>query len=429
MGIRLLLALALPLTLAVYILHFNRTTVAFRLAENLSVSMPIVILVFLSAIGGALLAGLLGWSEAGLAGFFRILDLRNIRRRARAQRTLAKAENLRTRGKIKAARRRARKAGRLNPELTLAFSLAGDLATEAGDLEEAIRCNKKLYSLTPDSLEALVRLSANYEAVGRAGEAEKMLLRMGERGAVHPDVLRRLRDMFAGQERWEESLAVCRKLASAWASPSQRNADTSVEGEILMSAAALKMSLSDGKGAASLFEQVIRCLPEKSAPRLSLGDACLMAGHERRAVKTWEEGYRHLGAPEFLHRIVSHHRPYEDEKARRQAASAMLSCGKMREGDPIPLVMAASLFLGAGRGEEARIWLEVAAEKVLDHCGEGSWVGVVMGLLDARGKLEAGDRLAAESAFQKVAEEAGRKILGASASGFIIRPAGVSSAG
>jgi uncharacterized integral membrane protein len=144
MGIRLLLALALPLTLAVYILHFNRTTVAFRLAENLSVSMPIVILVFLSAIGGALLAGLLGWSEAGLAGFFRILDLRNIRRRARAQRTLAKAENLRTRGKIKAARRRARKAGCLNPDLTLAFSLAGDLATEAGDLEEAIRCNKKL---------------------------------------------------------------------------------------------------------------------------------------------------------------------------------------------------------------------------------------------------------------------------------------------
>ena len=429
MGIRLLLALALPLALAVYILHFNRTIVEFRVAENLSVSMPVVVLIFLSAIGGALLAGLLGWSEAGLAGFFRMLDLRKIRRRARAQRTLAKAESLQTRGKIKAARRSARKAGRLDPELSLAFSLAGDLAADAGDLEEAIRCNEKLYSLTPDSLEALVRLSANLEAVGRAGEAEKMLLRMGERGAVHPDVLRRLRDMFAGQERWEESLAVCRKLASAWASPFQRAADTSTEGGILMAAATRKMSLSDGKGAAPLFEQAIRCLPGESEPRLMLGDACLMAGRERRAIKTWEEGYRHLGAPEFLHKIVAHHRPHEDEKARRQAASAMLSCGKMREGDPIPLVMAASLFFGAGRSEEARKWLEAAAEKAPGHGAEGGWVGIVMGLLAARGKLEAGDRLAAESAFQKVAEEAGRKILGEPESGFIIRPVEVSSAG
>ncbi|MBT3350110.1 MAG: hypothetical protein HN400_02365, partial [Nitrospinaceae bacterium] len=47
----------------------------------------------------------------------------------------------------------------------------------------------------------------------------------------------------------------------------------------------------------------------------------------------------------------------------------------------------------------------------------------------ARGKLDAGDRLAAERAFQKVAEEAGRKILGEPASGFVIRPAEVSSAG
>ncbi|MBT3352880.1 MAG: hypothetical protein HN400_16505, partial [Nitrospinaceae bacterium] len=385
MGIRLLISLALPLALAVYILHFNRSMVDFRVAENFSVSMPIVVLIFISAMGGALLAGLLGWSESGVAGFFRMLDLRKVRRRSRAQRTLAKAEGLRTRGKIKAARRHARKAGRLDPDLSSAFSLAGDLAAEAGDLEEAIRCNEKLYSLTPDSLEALVRLSANLEAVGRAGEAENMLLQMGERGAVHPDVLRRLRDMFAAQERWDESLAVCRKLVSTWASPSQRNADKIAEGEILMSGAALKILLSDGKGAAPLLEQAIRCLPEDSKPRLCLGDAWLLAGRERRALKTWEEGYRHLGAPDFLHKIVAHHRPNEDEKARRQAASAMLSCGKMRDGDPIPLVMAASLLFGAGRSEEARKWLEVAADKAPDHGAEASWVGVVMGLLDARG--------------------------------------------
>ena len=44
------------------------------------------------------------------------------------------------------------------------------------------------------------------------------------------------------------------------------------------------------------------------------------------------------------------------------------------------------------------------------------------GLLEARGKLEAGDRLAAESAFQKVAQEASRKILGEPDSGYIVQP-------
>ena len=51
-----------------------------------------------------------------------------------------------------------------------------------------------------------------------------------------------------------------------------------------------------------------------------------------------------------------------------------------------------------------------------------------MSLLDARGKLESGDRLGAESAFQKVAKEAGRKILGEPESGFVIRPVETSSA-
>ncbi len=182
MGIRLLLALTLPLAAALYILHFNRATVELRVAENLTISLPIVILVFVSALAGAFFAGLLGWSEAGLSGLSRYGERRAGRRRSKARRVLASAESLRSRGKIRAARRKARRAGRLDPSLPSAFALTGDLAAEAGDLEEAIRCSEKLYTLSPDSLEALVRLSTNLEAVGRTGEAEKMLLRMGESG-------------------------------------------------------------------------------------------------------------------------------------------------------------------------------------------------------------------------------------------------------
>ncbi len=77
---------------------------------------------------------------------------------------------------------------------------------------------------------------------------------------------------------------------------------------------------------------------------------------------------------------------------------------------------------------EAKKWLETASDKAVapdredSGHGEDMWVEVVMGLLNARGKLEAGDRLAAESAFQKVAQEAARKILGEPISEFLIRP-------
>jgi tetratricopeptide (TPR) repeat protein len=421
MGIRLLIALILPLAASLYIFHFNRAPMVVRLAENWAVSLPVVMVVILSALAGALIAGLLGWTEAGLSGLAGLRGRRRGRRLDRARAALAGAERLRTKGKIGAARRKARRAARLDPSLTAALALVGDLATEAGDLEEAIRCNERLHTLAPDSLEALVRLSANLEAVGRTQDAEKVLLRMGESGAVHPDLLRRLRELFVAQGRWEEALAASRKLSAAWASPAQRQSDKRAEGEILFSAGEAK--IGEPGAAATLFEEAVRLLPSESGPRLRLGDAYLAAGRNKRAVKTWEEGYCHLGETDFLRRIVAQCRPGEDEKAKRQAASAMLSCGKMREGDPVPYVMASALFFDAGRSEEARKWLEGAAERAPGGPREDGWVDVVLGLLEARGKLEAGDRLAAESAFQKVAEEAGRKIIGGPEGGAVIRPA------
>ncbi len=163
-------------------------------------------------------------------------------------------------------------------------------------------------------------------------------------------------------------------------------------------------------------------------PRLRLGDAHVTAGRKKRDIRTWEEGYRHLGHPAFLRRIVATHRPDDDSKARRQAASAMLACGRIKEGDPAPIVMAAALYFEGGDVVEAKKWLETASAKAVapdredSGHGEEMWVEVVMGLLEARGKLEAGDRLAAESAFQKVAQEASRKILGEPDSGYIVQP-------
>jgi hypothetical protein len=122
---------------------------------------------------------------------------------------------------------------------------------------------------------------------------------------------------------------------------------------------------------------------------------------------------------------VACHEPESDPKGKRHAASAMLTCGRMKEEDPLPFVMAAALLFDNGETKEAQKWIETASTKAVGSSGEGDeelWVGVVLGLLEARAKLEGGDRLAAESAFQKVAQQASRKILGEHAPGIVIRP-------
>lgn len=418
MGLRLILSLAIPIAAALYILHFNRDSIPIQVADGWKIELPFVIVVLVSAFIGAFLASVLGWSEAGLSGFARWREGRRLRRKERALAYLSEAEGLRTKGRIRAARRKVRKACRLDPKLAPAYMLAGDLAAEAGDLKEAIRYNERLYSLSPESLETLVRLSSNLEAAGRSEDAEKILIRMGEDGKVHPDVLRRLRDMFSERGRWDEALAAGRKLPGFWASPSQHEADVRVQGDLLMKAAEVRLANSQFKAASSQLEEAIECVPSEAGPRLRLGDANMAMGRQKRAIRAWEEGYRRLGHSAFLRRIVSSYEPDGNPKTMRQAASAMLSCGRIREADPMPFVMASALYFEAGAAEEGRKWLGTAADKAVAHdrtAGDSSeemWLSVMLGLFEARGKLEAGDRLAAESAFQKVAEEASRKLLG-----------------
>lgn len=426
MGLRFILSLAIPIAAALYILHFNRGLIPIQIAKGWKIELPFVMVVLVSAFVGAFLASILGWTEAGLSGLARWKEGRRLRRKERALSYLSEAEGLRTKGRIKAARRRARKACRLDSKLAPAYMLAGDLAAEAGDLKEAIRYNERLYSLSPESLETLVRLSSNLEAAGRSEDAEKILVRMGEDGKVHPDVLRRLRDMFSEQGRWDEALAAGRKLPGFWASPAQRDADVRIQGDLLIKAAEVRLANSQFKAALALLEEAIQCTPSEAAPRLRLGDANLAIGRQKRAIKVWEEGYRRLGYSTFLRRIVSSYDPDGNPKIMRQAASAMLSCGRIREADPMPFVMASALYFEAGATEEGRKWLGTASDKAVAHDrkaadnSEEMWLSVMLGLFEARGKLEAGDRLAAESAFQKVAEEASRKLLGTPESRLVV---------
>ncbi len=421
MTIRLLLSIAAPLAVAVYLLLFNPGSVTFRLSASWAEELPIVVLVLASATVGAFAAVVLGWWHSGFLVWRHRRFRRMEGRKARARECALQAVRIRAQGNLGKARRLARRAVRMDPELSSAALLAGDLAAEAGDYSDAIERHRSAWNLSPHSPEVAVRLSSDLLSAGRIDEAEKLLLRASELEGGHPVILRRLRDLYADSRRWEEARMMAEKLSRLNATPSERKEDKRKENRLLLVAAEAKLADSDGKGAAAMFEDAARRLPGEEGPRLRLGDAYLAENRGKRAVKTWEAGYRDLGKHDFLRRLVFYYKQHG--KGNLQAATAIVSVGRARPSDPVPAVMAAALYFEEGQAEEA-IQILRSASASTGSIGDvdAVWFDLVRNLLEARGKLEEGDRLAAENDFLRVAREAGRKVLGDSPEGVVFAP-------
>jgi lipopolysaccharide biosynthesis regulator YciM len=309
----------------------------------------------------------------------------------------------------------------MDPELSSAALLSGDLAAEAGDYNDAIECHRSAWDLSHHLPEVAVRLSSDLLSAGRIDEAEKLLLRASESEGGHPVILRRLRDLYADSRRWEEARTMAVKLSRLNATPSERKEDKRKENRLILAAAEAKLADSDGKGATAMFEDAARRLPSEVGPRLRLGDVYLAENRGKRAVKTWETGYRELGKHDFLRRLVSYYKQHG--KGNLQAATAIVSVGRARPSDPVPAVMAAALYFEEGQAKEAiRILRSASASTGSIGDVDAEWFDLVRNLLEARGKLEEGDRLAAENDLLSVAGEAGRKILGDSPGGVVFAP-------
>lgn len=414
MTLRLLAALFGPILAALYFLHYNRSNISVRLSEGWTAELPLAALVLGAALLGALAASLVALARSSVEGWRGWREQRRARRLERARQQFALARRFKSEGNLRRARRCVRRAIRKDPRLAPALTLAGDLAAEMGDHRGALRWHGRAQALEPESGELTVRLSADLEAAGRAGDAEKVLARALGGSHPHPAALRRLRGLLQGAGRWAEALAAAERLVPLGGAAEEKESDCRELQKIRLALAEELLAHAEGKQAAALLEEAVRTAPGEAGPRLRLGDAYLAGGRERKAARTWEAGYKEIGAPGFLHRILSlhrnGHRSAEGDGLVRQAA-AMIAASRARPRDPLPAVMAAALYMEAGRWEEAQKWLDAGGEAAGAAKEEPAGVALVRHLLAARRQLESGDRLAAENAFRKAAEEAGRRIL------------------
>ena len=422
MKIRTLLILAAPIAAAVYFLHYNREFIDLRLTDAWSVQVPLALVVIGAALVGSFLASVLGWGEAVLGWFSRKKTAKRQKRLLRAQDRFVRSQNLLMQGKRRRARRELRRALKDDPSLIPALRLAADLAIDSGNSKDAIQWNERLRAVTNNSPDSIIRLSQTLAHSGQTNQALELLKQNSTGRGVSPLVLRKLRDMCLGNGRVEAAIEVCEKLSQLDVSDIDRQMDDQIAGRAYLAAGEMKLNDSTPEAAIRLLERARRHLDKEKKIYLLLGDAHLAAGSERRALRTWENGYQTLGGLEFLQRLALAAGSLESQSTIKKAAANVQSAGKRRGNDIHHHVLHAALMLEAGQIEKVDKSLKQAAEMTLSPGGEDSWVRLAMHLIEARSLQEKGERLAAENELRKIAQEASRILLGKSISGTELTP-------
>ncbi|MDE0332423.1 MAG: hypothetical protein OXL41_11195 [Nitrospinae bacterium] len=422
MKIRTLLILAVPVAAAVYFLHYNREIIDLRLTDAWSVRVPLALVVIGAALVGSFLASVLGWGEAALSWFTRKKMAKKQKRLHRAQERFARAQSFGIQGKKRRARRELKRSLKDDPSFVPALRLAADLAIDSGNPNDAVQWNERLRAVTNNSPDAIIRLSETLDHSGQAKKALELLAQNSRGRGASPLVLRKLRDMYLENGRLEAAIEICEKLSQSGGSDLVRKEDNQTAGRAYLTVGETKLNNSDPEAAISFLEQAQRYLTKEKKAYLLLGDAQLAAGRERRALRTWENGYQELGGLEFLQRLALAVGPLESQNAIKKAAANIYSAGKRREKDIHHHVLHAALMLEAGQIEKVDKSLEQASAMAVSIESQDSWVRLALHLIEARCLQEKGERLAAENEFKKTAQEASRILLGKSISGTELKP-------
>lgn len=422
MKIRTLLILAAPVAAAVYFLHYNRGIIELRLTEVWSVRVPLAVVVIGAALIGSFLASILGWGDAALSWISRKKISKKQKRLHRAQERFARAQSLGIQGKKRRARREIKRALKDDPHFSPALRLAADLAVDYGNPNDAIQLNERLRTVTNNSPDSIIRLSETLNHSGHAKEALELLAQNCQEKGASPLVLRKLRDMYLENGRLDAAIETCEKLSQSDVSDLAREDDNQIAGRAYLAVGKEKLNNSHPDAAIPYLEQALRHLAMEKTAYLMLGDAQLAAGRERRALRTWENGYQILGGLEFLQKLAFAVGPLESQNSIKKAAANVLSAGKRRENDIHHHVLHAALMLEVGQIDKVDKSLEQASALAGAIESQDSWVRLALHLIEARCLQEKGERLAAENEFKKTAQEASRILLGKSISGTELKP-------
>ncbi|MBI3581875.1 MAG: tetratricopeptide repeat protein [Nitrospinae bacterium] len=306
MAFRILLPLILILIFFLYVALYNVGAVRFFFAQGRSMELPLVVVVMVSFLAGAL--------SLSLVQFFKAVgevvnDLSNLFRRSRAARlesSFIKARGLAANGDPDRAVQRLDAILHKKPGHFDALMLKGSLLRKTGRFEEALRSHSLALSERPADAGAIREIAEDYREAGDVGSACGMLKRLIAVGAHGLDLISEIRDLNIQAGRFARAESAQREALSLITDEDGRRAGHAKLAEVLCLAG--EQLSAEGKNAEALarFVEAVNAAPDFVPAKIMMGDALAALGRSAEAEEHFKEMFFKTGSLLPLLRMVKH---------------------------------------------------------------------------------------------------------------------------
>ena len=302
MSLRFSLFLALLFgVLVAYLASLNSSGVRVTLGAGVAYDLPLMAVV----LGAFFLGATLGFVVSTFKDLKRAY--RDYRRSQKARRMETVAEiyqhavEAQLAGKSDEAIRSYEEVRRRDPGHPTAPIRLSELARQGGNRLAAL--NHGLEALRAEErVETLLAAARDLETLGRGDEAIQMYQRVLVRDRDHVAALQGLRNAAAEQHRWAEALSAQERLVRT-VSREERTAEDAWLAGIQYETGRVLLAEGDAQGAIGRFRDALRTRPDFQPAALALGDAHVVAGDTREAVRVWERALEKQPVSALLSRL------------------------------------------------------------------------------------------------------------------------------
>ncbi len=228
-------------------------------------------------------------------------------------------------GDIKKARNLLQKAIDKDPNKIEGYIALASVASQEGDLQEAVSLLRKAKSINGKSLEVMFKLAATYVEQDQDDAACKEYEEILEQEKDNRKAIRSLRDLHMKHGRWEEAMELQKRLLKAGLSGNRVQEEKEQMLSIRYEVAKQKLAQGECDQAITALKQIIKENPSFVAARVTLGDAYLQCDNKTEAAKIWQSGYEELGRSVFLSRLENFYISQEDPKTLLSFYSSAIS--------------------------------------------------------------------------------------------------------
>ena len=329
---------------------FNAEPVVLHLGPVRTHTLPLAQALLVAFAAGALVVGLTAGMQAGARGLRRWQAARRAQRQSEQARAMAHARRLAWTGEHAQARAAILRGTPGLPEDAIRTALVAESylaedepATARALLEQGIARfgnDVRLLDLLAQAASATGESRAAIEAIERARLAEP----------ESPRLMRRLRDLYAAESRWEDARALQEQLLLRMHTPAALAAEERVLRGFRYEAALVDPEPRRG---ARRLVGITREAPDFVPAFVSAGDLLARDGRTFAARRVWERGLRHQPAAVLLDRLAQLW--VGTGRADRAARVYRRTMRRHPEAEALPLLLARHLLAQGEMTEAATV--------------------------------------------------------------------------